>query len=72
MNIMSDILDIFTAELEPILNISSFLPSLVFQPLQIAVLRNFDKNGGNALGLRESDGPLISECAPDAESLNAK
>lgn len=59
--IMGDILDIFKARIEPILNISKFLPSLVFQPLQLAVISNFKKNGGNALGMDESHGPLISK-----------
>lgn len=61
---MEDILAIFTAEIEPILNISKFLPSLVFQPLQLAVISNFKKNGGNCLGIDESDGPVISEDHP--------
>lgn len=58
---MKDILDIYTTDLEPILNIEGFLPSLVFQPLQLAVISNFKKNGGNALGISEDDGPLISK-----------
>ena len=58
---MQDILKIFTTELEPVLYISKFLPSLVFQPLQLAVILNFAKNGGNAFGIDESDGPLMSQ-----------
>lgn len=34
-------------------------PYLVFQPIPLNVLAAMQKNGGNALGLRPSDGPLM-------------
>ncbi|KAM0281086.1 hypothetical protein ACHAPQ_011531 [Fusarium lateritium] len=34
-------------------------PYLVFQPIPVNVLSEMQKNGGNALGLKPSDGPLM-------------
>ena len=59
--LMADILDIWLADIQPILNITSFLPSLVFQPLTEPIIANFAKNGGNALGITSADGPLNSK-----------
>jgi hypothetical protein len=35
------------------------LPTALFQPIPLNVLEAMQKNGGNALGLKPSDGPLI-------------
>ena len=59
--LLVDILELWTADIQPILGIADFLPSLVFQPLTLPVIKNFAKNGGNALGITEADGPLTSE-----------
>ncbi|KAL8910197.1 MAG: hypothetical protein Q9171_004495 [Xanthocarpia ochracea] len=53
------ILDIFVQEIDPIKNTAAgFLPALVMQPITIPMIRLFRKNGGNALGITEEDGPL--------------
>lgn len=53
------ILDIFTQEVEPIKDAADILPALVMQPITLPMIRLFRKNGGNALGIAEADGPLI-------------
>lgn len=58
--LLGDILEIWKGEVDPILDIANFLPTLAVQPLQLAVISHFSKNGGNALGIDESDGPLAS------------
>lgn len=59
--ILGDILDVWYQDIQPIINITDFLPALVFQPLTDPVIKNFAKNGGNALGITEADGPLTSK-----------
>jgi len=56
--LLSDIFQIWQTDIQPILNITSFLPALVFQPLTVPVIQKFAKNGGNALGITDEDGPL--------------
>ncbi|KAL8820642.1 MAG: hypothetical protein Q9223_001186 [Gallowayella weberi] len=53
------ILDIFRREVELLTDARGFLPALVMQPLTIPQIRLFRKNGGNALGITEEDGPLV-------------
>lgn len=53
------ILDIFTQEVETIKDAADILPALVMQPITIPTIRLFRKNGCNALGIAEADGPLI-------------
>jgi hypothetical protein len=59
----SKILDIFVAEIEEIKGAEGILPALIFQPITRNVIAQFSKNGGNALGIEESDGPLIRRCS---------
>lgn len=35
------------------------LPALVMQPISESVITHFSKNGGNALGLADTKGPLM-------------
>ena len=58
--ILGDILNIWYEDIQPIINITDFLPALVFQPLTDPVIARMQKNGGNALGLTDADGPLTS------------
>ena len=58
--ILGDILDIWYNDIQPIINITDFLPALVFQPLTKPVIDSFSKNGGNALGITDADGELTS------------
>ncbi|KAL8695601.1 MAG: hypothetical protein Q9224_003312, partial [Gallowayella concinna] len=55
------ILDIFVREMAPLAadDATGFLPALVMQPVTKPVISLFRKNGGNALGITEADGPLI-------------
>ena len=61
--ILGDILNIWYQDIQPIINITDFLPALVFQPLTKPVIDNFAKNGGNALGITDADGELTSKHA---------
>jgi hypothetical protein len=36
------------------------IPNLIFLPISLNELRGFQKNGGNAIGFDEGDGPLLS------------
>ena len=39
--------------------VPDLVPSLVLQPITTATTSHFGKNGGNALGIDDRDGPLI-------------
>ncbi|MCJ1461410.1 hypothetical protein MMC07_000007 [Pseudocyphellaria aurata] len=57
--LLSKVLEIFASEIEDIKDVADILASLVIQPITKPMISHFSKNGGNALGLVESDGPLI-------------
>jgi hypothetical protein len=57
--ILSNILDIFMDEINPINTVANMTPAIVFQPLTNDMISRFSKNGGNALGITTADGPLI-------------
>ncbi|PNP86344.1 hypothetical protein FNYG_00297 [Fusarium nygamai] len=60
--LLTDIVPLFEARNAALLSAaknSSVIPYLVFQPLPVNVLSAMQKNGGNALGLNPSDGPLM-------------
>lgn len=57
--LLAKILEIFVSEVEGITDVIGILPSLIVQPVTKPVISYFSKNGGNALGIVESDGPLI-------------
>ena len=52
------ILDIFVEEMDSVINAVGIQPGLVMQPITLPMIRLFRKNGGNALGIDEEDGPL--------------
>ncbi|KAL8646753.1 MAG: hypothetical protein Q9226_006730, partial [Calogaya cf. arnoldii] len=54
-----NILDIFVSEIENIKNATNIIPALVMQPITEPMIHLFQKNGGNALGIMEGDGPLL-------------
>jgi hypothetical protein len=58
---MNNIIKIFEEELPRIKNATKVLPGIMFQPLSKQMISHFAKHGGNALGVTEEDGPLISE-----------
>ena len=62
-NLQNQILEIFVTEVNGIKDADGILPALVLQPVTTDVISYFSKNGGNALGIAESDGPLICKLA---------
>ncbi|KAL8825679.1 MAG: hypothetical protein Q9191_004268, partial [Dirinaria sp. TL-2023a] len=64
------ILEFFVKEVEGIKDAAGILPALVMQPITKDMISHFSKKGGNALGIAESDGPLI--CKPRSLKLRAK
>lgn len=45
VEILSDILEMWYQDIQPIFNITDFLPALIFQPINRPVIENFAKNG---------------------------
>ena len=63
-NLQNQILELFVTEIDKIKDAEGILPALVLQPITTDVISYFSKNGGNALGIAESDGPLICKLTP--------
>lgn len=59
VQLMLDIGELWLEALDPIKAIPGLLLSLVFQPLAQGMLTNLAARGGNALGLKPEDGPLV-------------
>ena len=57
--LQDQILELFVTEVNSIKDAEGILPALVLQPITTDVISYFSKNGGNALGITEPDGPLI-------------
>lgn len=57
--IQRQIFDIFIQEMEAVKDLPGALPALVMQPISESVITQFSKNGGNALGLADTKGPLM-------------
>ena len=58
-NLQNQILELFVREIDSVTDAEGIIPALVLQPITTNVISYFSKNGGNALGITESDGPLI-------------
>lgn len=58
-DVVSTLLSAASTSAPPGSNTSTFTPYLVFQPIPVNVLTAMQQNGGNALGLSPSDGPLM-------------
>jgi hypothetical protein len=56
---MSKLVDIYISEVNDIKHVSGLLPSLIMQIITKEEIMCFHKNGGNALGIKEEDGPLL-------------
>ena len=52
-------LDVFSEEMEAIKAVKGIVPALVLQPITTDVIAKFARNGGNCLGIHESEGPLL-------------
>ena len=59
VSLVQEILSIYTDEVSHIKAVPHVLPAITLQPISKNVISYFSKNGGNALGIAESDGPLI-------------
>ena len=57
--LIKKIIDIFVEEVNPILSIPGLNPAFAFQPISLNIIERMAQNGGNALGLTSSDGPLM-------------
>jgi len=55
---MSDVIAIYQEEVNKINNVTDLVASLIYQPISTAISSHFRKNGGNALGFDDRDGPL--------------
>ncbi|GKZ33031.1 hypothetical protein AbraIFM66950_002748 [Aspergillus brasiliensis] len=55
----TNITNMFKQELVPIQNVTGIVPALVWQVISTNTMEHMAKNGGNALGLDLSDGPLL-------------
>lgn len=53
--------DIFIQEMDNIKHVRGIIPSMTFQPINLNELRKFGKNGGNAIGIKVDEGPLVSK-----------
>lgn len=63
-----EILDIYMSEVETIKDAENVLPAITLQPITKNTISHFSKNGGNALGISESDGPLTRKLFPPPHS----
>ena len=59
--LINEIIKIYKEEATAILDVEGLLPAFAFQPLSKNILQEMQKNGGNALGLTPSRGPLMSK-----------
>ena len=59
VQLMSDIRELWLEALKPLKQIAGFMLFLVFQPLTTGILSKSAPRGGNSLGLKPEDGPLV-------------
>ncbi|KAL9018438.1 MAG: hypothetical protein Q9185_004281 [Variospora sp. 1 TL-2023] len=57
--IQQRVFDIFFEEMDPIKDLTGIVPALAMQPISKSVIALFSKNGGNALGLADEEGPFL-------------
>ncbi|EER42304.1 FAD binding domain-containing protein [Histoplasma capsulatum H143] len=71
--------DSYMAGIDPIKNVTGIVPALTLQVISPSMIVKMSKNGGNALGLKPSEGPLLlvlvnvmwADRADDEAVLNA-
>lgn len=51
--------DSYMAGIDPIKNVAGIFPALTLQVISPGMIAKMSKNGGNALGLKSSEGPLL-------------
>lgn len=58
-SLMGDMVSIWQEETDKVTDAANITASMSIQPLPVSMTSHFSKNGGNALGISASDGPLI-------------
>jgi hypothetical protein len=56
--LLAKMASIFQDETNAVADVPGIVPALVLQPITTATTSHFSKNGGNALGFSDADGPL--------------
>lgn len=56
---MTKLLDIYIVEINAIKHVTGLLPSLIMQVITREEILAFQRNGGNALGITDKEGPLL-------------
>ncbi|ODH21309.1 hypothetical protein ACO22_05682 [Paracoccidioides brasiliensis] len=59
IEMLTFVVDSFMAGVDPIRNVAGILPALTLQIFTSDMIQKMAKNGGNALGLEPSEGPLL-------------
>lgn len=59
--LMHEIMKIFIEEVEPIRHLPGFGGAVSMQTMAKDEISHFSRNGGNSLGIRREDGPLIGK-----------
>jgi hypothetical protein len=57
--LMQKLVDIFIEESESIKHVKDFMPSTVFQAITSDEISHMSRNGGNCLGLKAEDAPIL-------------
>jgi hypothetical protein len=57
--LMQQLVSIFITAVESIKHVKGVLPSIVFQAINEDEIQHMSKNGGNCLGIKKGDGPLL-------------
>lgn len=60
--LLADIFTMYDEAVLPIRGLAGIVPAIAFQSMSTTMISHFAKNGGNALGVNPSDGPLIRKC----------
>lgn len=61
---LGEVVKIWKEEVENIKEVEGVLPALVLQPVTRNIIKHFSRNGGNALGMDASKGPLLLMSVP--------
>ena len=65
---IDDIVKIYKEEADSVLDVEGLFPALAFQPISKNIVKEMQKNGGNALGLTVDRAPLMSKSKWDSIS----
>jgi len=68
LDFLSKLWEIFISEAETVSHVPNVVPGMTLQPLNREEISLFKKNGGNCLGIEESDWPLVGSYFPPCHS----